>query len=105
MDFDIQRWINFDEFVTPTIISIVYILGVILITLVALFVLVGGSLFGSTMDYGAWNILVSFILAILIFVFGNVLWRVYCEILMVIFKMNNHLNSIDQYFIAMKKNF
>jgi hypothetical protein len=101
---DVQRWISFEDFVTPSIITIVYVLGVIVITLASLFILLGGSFMGSMGGGGAGSVLVSFIMALLVFVFGNIYLRVLCEVLIVIFKIHDHLNSIDNYFIAMRRN-
>jgi hypothetical protein len=104
---DVQRWINFEEFVTPSIITIVYVLGVILITLFSLYMLTTVYSAGSSSYFyssgPSWHF-ENAIIAVIIFVLGNLLLRIYCEILIVIFKIHDHLNSIDNYFIAMKRN-
>lgn len=101
---DIQRWIQFDDFVTPNVITIIYVLGVIAISLFSLFILLGGGLMGAMGDSGGFGFLIGLVTAVLVFVLGNLLLRVYCEILIVIFKIHGHLKSIDEYFIVMKRN-
>ena len=101
---DIQKWINFDEFVTPKIITIVYVLGVIGITILSLFMLVGGGGMGGMGGNAGLGLLIGLILAIIIFVVGNILLRVYCEILIIVFKIHDHLDSVDGYFKGIKGN-
>lgn len=101
---DIGKWINFDEFMTPKLITIVYVLGVIGITLFSLALLVlGGSLIGMGGNAGGLGFLLGIILAIIVFIVGNIVLRVYCEIFIILFKIHDHLESIDEYFIAMKR--
>lgn len=105
----VRQFITFDEFVTPGLITIVYILGVIAIILISLGMLAMVFLAGSIAlpGYEGADSSLHFeyaIGAVLLFIFGNLYWRVTCELLMVLFKINNHLSSIDAYFIAINKN-
>ena len=104
---DLQRFFKFDEFVTPTLITIVYILGVLVITLASLYMLTTIYSAGSSSWYSksepSWHF-ENAIIAVAWFIFGNLYWRVFCEIVIVIFKINNHLTSIDGYFLAINKN-
>lgn len=101
---DVQRFISFEEFVTPSIITIVYILGVVGITLCSLFFVLFGSALGGISGKTGEGLLTGIILAIIIFVFGNIILRVFCENLIILFKIHDHLESIDGYFKVIKAN-
>jgi Na+(H+)/acetate symporter ActP len=81
--FTFNDFITFRYLITPTLITIVYIIGAVLITLAALAAMVRG---------GAGGLLVG----LLVLVFGNLYWRVILEFVMVLFRMNDSLRSIDR---------
>jgi hypothetical protein len=81
--FDFGEFISFRFLITPTIITIVYVIGAVLITLGALGALAGGG--GSGLVFG-----------LLFFFFGNLYWRVILEFVVVLFRMNDSLRSIDR---------
>jgi hypothetical protein len=81
--FNFGEFIAFRYLITPTIITIVYVIGAVLITIGALGALVAG---GSSGLIGG----------LLIFFFGNLYWRVLMEFVVVLFKMNDSLQSIDR---------
>ena len=81
--FDFWEFISFRYLITPTIITIVYVIGAVLITLGALGSLAAG---GSS----------GLIFGLLVFFFGNLYWRVILEFVVVLFRMNDSLRSIDR---------
>jgi hypothetical protein len=81
--FTFNDFITFRYLITPTLITIVYIIGAVLITLGGLAAMVKG---------GAGGLL----LGLLVVVFGNLYWRVIAEFVMVLFRMNDSLKSIDR---------
>ena len=81
--FDFNDFITFRYLITPTLITVVYIIGAVLITIVAL---------GATVSGGTAGLLVG----LLILIFGNLYWRVILEFVMVLFRMNDSLQSIDR---------
>ena len=88
--FNWSEFFLFRRMITMQIIQVIYFVVAGLITL-------GGII---TMFYG--NSLPAFIpggilsgLAIL--VFGNILWRIWCEIIIVFFRMNTTLSEIDDH--------
>lgn len=117
---DVQRFIHFDEFWTPTLMTIIYVIGALAITLFSLYLLTtvysasspyyggSGSYYGSGSSYyGNSEPSLHFenlIIAVLVFIFGNLYWRVICEIIMVIFKIHEHAASVSDYFKAIKAN-
>ena len=72
---------SFRLMVTPVVIRIVFLIGLLFIVVSALVILVGG-------DY-AWQRL----LGILYLLFGPMLWRVCCEIFLLLF----HISSFDSF--------
>jgi len=77
-------FLSFDRFITPSIIHIIYLIGLILIvlgTLLKIFTAYTGFVSGLIVPL------------VLMFVFGLLL-RVYCEILLVFFDMRDKLETI-----------
>jgi hypothetical protein len=77
-------FLSFEKFITPSIIRIVYIIGLVLIvlgTLIKIFAAYTGFISGLIVPI------------ILMFLFG-LLWRVYCEIVLVFFDMRDKLAAI-----------
>ncbi len=103
----LKRLLNFDEFITARLVRIVYIIGLVLIPLVTigggLVVAVGGlaALF-SMMQYLTFAsvvtqlllLLLQLIISIVACVLGVLLLRLYCEFIMVIFKINENLQAL-----------
>ena len=86
--FNWSDFLSFKMMITLKIIQIVYVIIAALITiggLISMFtggdnsMLPGGPLYG-----------------ILIIVFGNILWRIWCELIIVFFRMNKTLSNIDE---------
>jgi hypothetical protein len=86
------NWIDFFSFrkmITSQIIQVVYAIGALFITLGALITLfTGDSNPYSMMPAGP-------VLGFLILIFGNILWRIWCELIIVFFRINNTLSDID----------
>lgn len=81
-----HEFLSFDNFITPKIIRIIYVIGLVLIVL--------STLIGIIIGVAASGFFRGFIVPIiLMFVFG-VLWRIYCEIVLVFFDMRDRLAEI-----------
>ena len=98
---DYNRFLNFEEMLTPKVISIIYLLGVIIIVLGALGTMIGSAAIGS---YNGGLGMLGVIYGLLFLVCGNVAWRMICELTIVMFKINEHVSSVDKNLIAMKQN-
>ncbi len=81
--FNFGEFISFRYLITPTIITIVYVIGAVLITIAALGAMAAGG--GGAAIYG-----------LLLLFFGNLYWRVILEFVVVLFRMNDSLRSIDR---------
>ena len=98
--FTFGRFANFDEFITGRFLKILYIAGSILILLGTIGI--GGlttlaSLLISSSQGSPAGVLASLFWFLLILVggfVGLVLWRIYCEIIMMFFRINENLQAI-----------
>jgi hypothetical protein len=79
-------FLSFDNFITPKIIRIVFALGLLLIALVTLFRVI----------WGIWQLSIFYGVIVPLIVAGVVtlLWRIYCELLLVFFDMRDKLAEI-----------
>jgi hypothetical protein len=75
-----QKFLTFDEMVTPSIILVVYWLVIILIVIGAL----------STLAGGFW----AFVMGVIAAAVGIVLWRVACEMMLIVFRIHAQLADI-----------
>ena len=74
---DWQKIIRFDEMITSRLIQIIYLLGAGLISLVGLVFLFR-----------------TFLLGLAIIIFGNLVWRINCELIILLFKIKDNLAEI-----------
>ena len=79
-------FLSFDTFITPRIIRIVFVIGLLLITLTTLVRVV----------WGIWqlSIFTGIILPLIGGLVFALLWRIYCELLLVFFDMRDKLAEI-----------
>jgi hypothetical protein len=75
-----QRYLNFDELITPRIITVIYWIGIVLLVIGGLSSIMGGFL--------------SFIFGIISAAIGLVLWRVWCEVMLILFRIHADLGQI-----------
>lgn len=82
------NFLNFNKMITPSIIKIIFYIGV------AVTVLAGIGMIGSGLNstYGGGFEVFSGVLFLLL---GPLVIRVYCELLIVIFKMHESLHGIN----------
>jgi hypothetical protein len=98
--FNLGRFVNFDELITGRFLKILYLAGSALILLGA--VGMGGltaitGFFVALQQASPAGVFASLFWFVLILVGGFVwliLWRVYCEIIMIFFKINENLQAI-----------
>ena len=98
--FNWRDFFSFKTMITLQIIQIVYIVVAILITLMALAAMFGGHS-GDLGGYGGYGGPMSmltgggFIGGLIFLVVGNVGWRMWCELIIVFFRINKTLNNIE----------
>ena len=94
--FDWKDFLSFKTMITLKIIQIMYAVVAVIITIAGLATMFSG---GSSSGYGGYGpasfIPGGFMGGLLIIIFGNVLWRVWCELIIVFFRINKSLSNID----------
>ena len=88
---DFNDFLEFKRMITPFFIKVLYIFGTLLSILAGIVVIVR-SLSGSANDWHTYGILLGFV----ILIGGPLLWRIFCESLILFFRMNETLTDINQ---------
>lgn len=78
---------SFDKMITPVIIKIIFWLGIAGSVIAGLSAIISGA--GSSYGGGA-----QVLTGLLILIFGPISTRIYCELLIILFKMYELLNEI-----------
>jgi len=86
-------YFSFRTMVTPIIVKWVYVIGMIAITIGGLVTMFGGR--GSSY-YGYYSSGGNFWTGLLIIVVGNLIWRVVCESIILLFSIHEILASIER---------
>ena len=81
-----SEFLSFDTFITPRIIRIMFVIGLLLIALTTL----------MRVLWGIWNLslFAGVILPLLGACVVTLLWRIYCELILVFFDMRDKLAEI-----------
>lgn len=82
-----RRFSNFDEMITPGLIRVLYYIGLVAVGLASFAIAIGAFVEG---EY------IAILAAILFFLFGILMVRVYCELIMVGFKILENLRDINR---------
>jgi len=79
-------FLSFDTFITPKIIRIVFVLGLVLVALATLIRVL----------YGIWelSLFTGIILPLIGACIVGLLWRIYCELILVFFDMRDKLADL-----------
>jgi hypothetical protein len=75
--------------ITPDIIRFVFIIGLIVNGIVAI-----GILVSSTIRVGVIGFCSGILLSAIVFLISCILWRIYCELIIVLFSINDRLGTI-----------
>jgi hypothetical protein len=79
-------FLSFDSFITPKIIRVVFVLGLLLIAIGTLFRVI----------WGIWelSLITGVVLPLIVACIAALLWRIYCELLLVFFDMRDKLAEL-----------
>jgi len=89
-----SQLISFDKMITPTIIKILFWVGVGVSGLFAIISIFSGL--GVMFTENGFLGFITIIMGFVIFAVGTLFSRIYCELLIVVFKMQEVLVSINQ---------
>lgn len=91
------RIFNFDKMITPIMIKILFWIG-ILVAVLSGFFMIGFGIVSKNSSY------TPIIFGLISLFLGPIIIRVYCEILIIIFKMQESVVQILDYFLIEHKN-
>ena len=83
----LKKFGSFDEMITPSIIKVIYYISLVFVGIISLLMLFGAMAEGE--------LLLGIILVIPVAIFGLIMVRVYCELIMVGFKIYENLKNIN----------
>jgi hypothetical protein len=97
------RFLTFDIFITKPAISVIYSTGAVAITVVSVLYLVLGMVKPGMLPVLPTQnpLMLTPLFWILLLVFGNLFWRIFCELLVILFTVNQSLVSIGSTLIAL----
>jgi hypothetical protein len=79
-------FLSFDSFITPKIIRVVFALGLLLIAL--------GTLIRVIMGIWELSLITGVVLPLIVACIVGLLWRIYCEVILVFFDMRDKLADL-----------
>ena len=83
-----EEYLSFRKMITPVIIKVLFWVGV------AGSVIAGLVTIAGSFQARGLGVLAGFFGGLLIMVLGTIIWRVYCELLILFFRMNDTLTDI-----------
>lgn len=82
--FSLGDFLSFRYMITPPLVQVIYVLVAVIITIVGLLTLVSDAPGGGPLA------------GLLIIIFGNLIWRVYMELVMLFFRINDGIGGIER---------
>lgn len=94
--FNWKDFLSFKTMITLKVIQIMYVVIAVIITVAGFVTMFSGGSRGSYGGYGYSSLIPGgFFGGLLMIIFGNVIWRIWCELIIVFFRINKSLNNID----------
>jgi len=87
-------YMTFRRFITPGFITVIWILGALLVTILGLLMISMGVSAPSYYGFSFGGMYTM--MGIIFLIFGNLFWRIACEQWVVIFRIHEALVSIDR---------
>lgn len=78
-----NEYLSFRRFITPTIIQVIFWVGIAGIVLWSLLMMLRG------VDFGSGTLVLGGLLYLL---FGSLFWRIWCELMLIIFRIHDELH-------------
>lgn len=95
--FNWKDFLSFKTMITLKVIQILYVVVAIIITLSGLGMMFAGGRSSGFGGYGGYSSFMpgGFMSGFVMIIFGNLVWRIWCELIIVFFRMNKSLDNID----------
>lgn len=84
----LKKFRSFDEMITPGIIKVIYYISLVFVGILSLVMLMGAMAEGE--------LLLGLLLVVPVVIFGVIMVRVYCELIMLGFKIHDYLKNINE---------
>lgn len=96
--FNWKDFLSFKTMITLNVIQILYVVIAVIITFSGLGMMFAGGRSSGFGGYGGYGSIMpgGFMGGLFIIIFGNLVWRIWCELIIVFFRMNKSLNNIDE---------
>ncbi len=92
-----NRFFNFERMITPVIIKILFWIGLIASAVGGIAVFIGGltpAFAGRRFPAAIFSVFLGLLGGILTFALGALITRIYCELLIIVFRINETLTDI-----------
>ena len=86
-----SRFLSFETMIAPSLIRFIYFAGLVCIAISAVVMLFGGL---GAMRYSFLSGVGTLIMAGVVLVLGTVMWRFYCELMILLFRIYDRLTEI-----------
>lgn len=97
--FNFKDYLSFKQMITLKFIPIVYIVVAVIITLMGLVMMFSGG-GRSSYGYGEMSPMAfmpgGFFGGLLYIIFGNLFWRLWCEFIIVLFRINKGIDNVEK---------
>ena len=87
-----MEYVNFDYLITKDVMVFAYAFGVIILTTISM----GIAITGTSSPFSFGTPVQALAAGTLFFLFSNLFWRLICEYVVVIFRINESLVSLDR---------
>ena len=92
---DVKEFLTFRRMMTPILIQIIFWVGLVGIIIVSITMIAGVSTMRMPSEIQGGR-QAGVVLGIVFLIFGPLYWRVLCETLIVVFRMNENLDKIEK---------
>lgn len=95
--FNFSNFLQFRQMITLQIIPILYVIVAIIITLLSLVMMFSGGGGGYDGGFGGPMSMMpgGFLGGLFFLVLGNIFWRMWCEFILVLFRINKNTQDIE----------
>lgn len=97
--FNFSDFLQFRRMITLKIIPILYVIVAVIITLTSLGMMFsgGGSRYGGGYGGGPFSLMPGgFFGGLLFLILGNIFWRMWCEFILVLFRINKNIQDVEK---------